>query len=626
LGGARDPATHLLARSIPDAARKFWVVAEHAQPRAKRNDARCSESLIEIHVSLHLATARPPPPGPTRKKNPQVHGVLEYVGGIFVEMKSVNSETPVELRRRSSKRIGIFGWGVVAPGAPDIERFASRLDNAESWLSRFDGFGPDNFLVGEPGFDFSVYRPWIEQRFPANRVGQLSSKMDSTTLYAIGAFIQALQQNDGIEKDLELLGAQAHVYIGTALGALPTLDRTSVAYHRAQRRWNRFWSAPERNAAFRAHQQSAETVAGLSDPKTIDDPDTREEAEDAWYAHWAARSDLLQQYLSELRDIEGVSVGADVDNGKLQVLREKRRRLANLSERYGAPDVPWGQVSANLLWNIANTPASQVSMLGHITGFSFAPVAACSTFAVSLKLAMDAIERGDAKLVVIGASDPAPHPLTVGAFYQARVLAADGAVSKPMSGLRGTHVAGGACIWIVGDLEYGLSRGYQPLGLEPLGVGVSADADHIITPSKEGPRAAIQQALAQSAVEPSAVGSWDFHATATPGDIQEAENLRALIAADVVASARKGTFGHGMGAAGGWELTAQYLGVAQRKIFPTTLSENEVHASIRAALPNLVLEHAVELSPRAVGKMSIGVGGINACVISRPYPPRGERA
>ena len=99
-----------------------------------------------------------------------------------------------------------------------------------------------------------------------------------------------------------------------------------------------------------------------------------------------------------------------------------------------------------------------------------------------------------------------------------------------------------------------------------------------------------------------------------------------LIAADVVASARKGTFGHGMGAAGGWELTAQYLGVAQRKIFPTTLSENEVHASIRAALPNLVLEHAVELSPRAVGKMSIGVGGINACVISRPYPPRGERA
>ena len=53
---------------------------------------------------------------------------------------------------------------------------------------------------------------------------------------------------------------------------------------------------------------------------------------------------------------------------------------------------------------------------------------------------MDAIRRGEAKAVVVGATDPPPHPLSVGAFYAARVISADAAVSKPLTGLRGTHV------------------------------------------------------------------------------------------------------------------------------------------------------------------------------------------
>ena len=36
-------------------------------------------------------------------------------------------------------------------------------------------------------------------------------------------------------------------------------------------------------------------------------------------------------------------------------------------------------------------------------------------------------------------------------------------------------------------------------------------------------------------------------------------------------TARKGTFGHGMSAGGGWELTAQYLGFARGKLYPTAL-------------------------------------------------------
>ena len=79
----------------------------------------------------------------------------------------------------------------------------------------------------------------------------------------------------------------------------------------------------------------------------------------------------------------------------------------------------------------------------------------------------------------------------------------------------------------LGDYDYMTSRGYRVLGMEPIAVGVSSDADHIITPTLAGPTAAIEQALAAAGAVPADIGSWDLHATATPGDFQEVDNLRA---------------------------------------------------------------------------------------------------
>ncbi len=518
------------------------------------------------------------------------------------------------------RHVAVFGWGLVAPKAPNISAFVERLDASESWLEPFNGFGPDNFMVGTPDFDFSRYQGWVERRFPPNRFKQLLEKMDPTTLYAIGAFVQSLEQNPGIEEHLRALGNEAQIYVSTALGAIPTLYNTSIAHYRAQRRWNRFWSSPERNKPLAdVLAENKPYPDGLVDPVHVSDPDERELAEDAWFAYWVERSDALREYLSELREIESVRVEGDVESAKLKVIREKRRRQAALRERWGAPEPPWNSVSANVLWNIANTPAAQISMMGRITGQTIAPVAACSTFSTTLKLAMESIRRGDAKLCVIGTADPAPHPLTVGAFYSARVLAADGSVSKPLSGLKGTHVAGGACIWIVGDKQWGLANGLKPLGLEPLAVGTSSDADHIITPSKEGPSIAMRQALEKARVDSSEIVSWDLHATATPGDYQEVENLQNIVSNDVLITARKGTFGHGMGVGGGWELTAQYLGVERGKLYPTPLDPSELNAVIGELGNRFVFDRAVEIPRRVVGKLSMGVGGINACVISRPH-------
>jgi 3-oxoacyl-(acyl-carrier-protein) synthase len=470
------------------------------------------------------------------------------------------------------KRIGVFGWGIVAPKSPNIETFRRNLSSSDSWLAPFNGFGPDNFLVGTPEFDFADYHGWVGERFAPRHFQRLVDKMDYPSLYAVGAFIQSLAQNPGLEQVLQELKGQAHVYVGTGLGSLHTIYDASVALHESQQRWDHFWAGRE---------------AGL------------------------------QEYLDELARIDGLAIEGGIEAGKLHAIREKEKSRVRLQEKWSAPEPPWN-VSAKLIWNIHNTPAAQISILGKITGMAFAPVAACSTFGVALRLAMSAIKSGEAKAVVIGATDPPPHPLTVGSFYNARVLSADRNLSAPLTRLQGTHVAGGSVVWIVGDMEYMQARGFKPLGMEPVGVGVTSDADHIITPSPDGPRAAMNEAMHDAGVGPDDIGTWDLHATATPGDYAEMTNLRSMFPDSLLVTARKGTFGHGMSAGGGWELTAQYLGYEEGHLFPTPLAPEELNATIREMHQNFVFKAACDIPPGLTGKLSMGIGGINACVISRP--------
>jgi 3-oxoacyl-(acyl-carrier-protein) synthase len=154
--------------------------------------------------------------------------------------------------------------------------------------------------------------------------------------------------------------------------------------------------------------------------------------------------------------------------------------------------------------------------------------------------------------------------------------------------------------------------------MEPVSVGVSSDAEHIITPSKEGPLRAIRDALERGGVDPNEVSSWDLHATATPGDYLEVENMREIVPDRVLVTARKGTFGHGMSAGGGWELTAQYLGVEHGVLYPTPLQREELNAQIAGVHGAFVYDAACKAPAGAMGKLSMGVGGVNACVLSRP--------
>jgi 3-oxoacyl-[acyl-carrier-protein] synthase II len=518
------------------------------------------------------------------------------------------------------RRVGIFGWGVVAPKSPDIDTFERNLEHADTWLTPFTGYGQSNFLVGYPEFDFETYHAWFDERFPPAKFAQLKEKMGPNVQFAIGAFIQSLHQNAGVEEYLQSLGTKCHVYVGTGIGDITITQEEALRYERALRRWNEFWAAPERSSLLRRH------LAGEIDPAAPPDPGklrlgTEEwiDAKHAWETYWAEKSDALADYLAEAREVHSEPVPPSSGQAKLSSIRQKLNGIRALNKKYGCPEEPWAAVSANLLWNIVNIPASQISMIGKIVGPAIAPVAACASFGIAAKLAMDAIQRGDATAAVIGMTDPPPHEMVISAFYNANVLSADADVSRPLTGLKGTHVAGGACVWIVGDVEAMTAQGFRPLGLEIVGIGTSSDAHHIITPSKGGPQLAMKAALEE--VQASDVATWDMHATATPGDATEIENSLEMLHPDVIFTARKGTFGHGMSVGGGWELTAQHLGIAKGTLFPMPLTEGELHADVKVHTEQFVDRKGRDVPRGYSGKLSMGVGGINSCVISRPWDP-----
>jgi 3-oxoacyl-[acyl-carrier-protein] synthase II len=523
---------------------------------------------------------------------------------------------------QTEKRIGIFGWGVVAPMSPDIDRFEQNLERSGSWLSPFRGFGPSNFLVGYPEFDFERYHAWLDARFAPSKFSQLREKMGPMVQYAIGSFIQALQQNDGIESYLQSLGTRCHVYVGTGLGEITVQHEQSLRYERALRRWNEFWAAPDRCTPLRMHGEGS-----VIDPDAPMDPDSMEigteawiDAKHAWESHWAARSDALASYLTEAAEIQAEPVPPSSGSAKLGSIRQKLSRIKALNRRWDCPEEPWASVSPNLLWNISNIAAAQISMIGRISGPAFAPVAACASFGIAIKMAVDSIQLGQATAVLVGMTDPPPHGVTISSFYTANVLSADADVSRPLTALKGTHVSGGACVWIVGDAEALMARGFKPVGMEIIGVGASSDAHHIITPSKGGPQLAMRAAM--EGVSPAEIATWDMHATATPGDATEIEHSLELLHPDVMFTARKGTFGHGMSVGGGWELTAQHLGMSKGKLYPMALSDGELHADVEHYDARFVHNEGCSVDRTAYsGKLSMGIGGINSCVISRPWDP-----
>ena len=123
----------------------------------------------------------------------------------------------------TGRRVGVYGWGVVAPGAPNVAALGKLLRRGGSALSVSSRpeLGQGLFVVGNPDFTFEDYAPWVAERHGDTYLARMCSKMGENVLFAVGATIQALRCSDKIEPLIRQLDDECHVYIGSGVGRFP---------------------------------------------------------------------------------------------------------------------------------------------------------------------------------------------------------------------------------------------------------------------------------------------------------------------------------------------------------------------------------------------------------------------
>jgi len=269
-------------------------------------------------------------------------------------------------------------------------------------------------------------------------------------------------------------------------------------------------------------------------------------------------------------------------------------------------------------------PGALVNMLGgfvsieHGTkGPNLSSVTACAagTHAVS-EAAKTIMCNGADKMLVVSA-ESAITGVGIGGFAAMKALSTRNddpkTSSRPFDKDRDGFVMGeGAASLILEEYESAVARGAKIYG-ELIGFGESGDANHITTPSLDGPARAMKAAY-KMANEPK-VDYVNAHGTSTPiNDKNETLAVKDLLGGKENCppmSSIKGQIGHCLGAAGGIEavtcLMAMRDGIIPPTINYTTQDEN--------CDLDYVTEGARKADLNVVMSNSFGFGGTNGVLI-----------
>jgi len=253
----------------------------------------------------------------------------------------------------------------------------------------------------------------------------------------------------------------------------------------------------------------------------------------------------------------GVAVwGADaVDESYRDVFLERKKRTNILA-------VPRAMPSA---------PAGQVSMQYGLRGPVFGVTSACASANHAISAAIDQLRLGRADIMLAGGTDTPMQYGVLKVWESLRVLARQ--ACRPFSADRdGLVLADGAGVAVLETWEHATARN-APILAEIVGCGLSADAGDIVSPSLEGPAAAMQACLKDAGLAANAVDYVNAHGTATKAnDRIETQAIRTVFgdhADKLSVSSTKSMHGHCLGASGAIELIACVNAIRHGIIPPT---------------------------------------------------------
>ena len=273
-------------------------------------------------------------------------------------------------------------------------------------------------------------------------------------------------------------------------------------------------------------------------------------------------------------------------------------------------------------------PASIINMIsGHVSmkfgfkGPNLAVVTACTTGLHCIGEAGRKIEYGDADVIVAGGSEATVSPLGVGGFAAMRALSTRNddpkTASRPWDRDRDGFVLGeGAGVMVLEEYEHAKARGAK-IYAELSGYGMSADAGHMTSPSMDGPRRAMVNALRNAGINADQIDYLNAHGTSTPlGDVNESNAIKAALgdhAHKVVVNSTKSMTGHLLGGAGGIESVFTVLALHHQKSPPTINIFNQDPECDLDYCANTARDMKIDVAL----KNNFGFGGTNGSLVFR---------
>ena len=269
-------------------------------------------------------------------------------------------------------------------------------------------------------------------------------------------------------------------------------------------------------------------------------------------------------------------------------------------------------------------PSALVNMLGGfvsiehgLKGPNLSAVTACAAGTHSIGEACKTIMCGGADKMLVVAAESAITGAGIGGFAAMKALSTRNEepkkASRPFDADRGGFVMGeGAASLVLEEYESAKARGAN-IYAEIIGFGESGDANHITTPSLEGPLRAMKAAY-KMAGEPS-VDYVNAHGTSTAiNDKNETAAVKELFGGKENCppmSSIKGQLGHCLGAAGGIEAVTCLLAMRDGIIPPTINYETPDENCDLDVVPN----DARKAELNIVMSNSFGFGGTNGVLI-----------
>ena len=278
-------------------------------------------------------------------------------------------------------------------------------------------------------------------------------------------------------------------------------------------------------------------------------------------------------------------------------------------------------------------PSSLVNMLGgfvsiahNLKGPNISVVTACAAGTHAIGEAYKTIVLGGAsKMLVIGA-ESAITGAGVGGFAAMKALSTRNddpkTASRPFEDGRDGFVMGeGAGALVVETLESAQARGAK-IYAEIIGFGESGDANHITTPTQDGPYRAMKAAFEMAKRNNGGELKIDYvnaHGTSTPvNDKNESGALRDLFGGAIncpPVTSTKGQIGHCLGAAGSIEAIVSIKAMEQGIIPPTINHTTPGEGCDLDYVPNTAREAELNI----VMSNSFGFGGTNGVVIMKKF-------